>query len=340
MFGRPQPRPERRRADRRSRGQSLVEMALVLPVLLVLLAAALDLGRVFYSTITLNNAAREGAMAAADAPGSYQAGQPCDTTTNLVICRVQLEAKGSAVAIQPTDISLDCSIPGCPAQAGSTVTVGVSGTFNLLTPLLSGIFGGTTIDLSSSATAQVAYLPAFTAATPPPVPSVAFTAVNVTGPAPLTVTFTDQSTGSPIAWVWDFGDGNTSNEQNPVHTYTTDGSYDVTLTVVNSADSSSLTKTGYIVVDPATPTPTPTGTATPTPTPSPSPSSSPGCSNPPNIIGETPGNATILLGNAGFTPEGFGDLTTGQKDKVQSQNPDHTQCLPAGTTVTFHYRPS
>jgi hypothetical protein len=317
-----------------------VELALVLPVLLVLLAAALDLGRVFYATITLNNAAREGAFAAAEAPGSYQAGQPCDTTTNIVVCRVQLEAKGSAVAIQPADISLTCSVSGCPAQADSTITVGVGGQFELLTPLLASVFGGQTIHLSASATAQVTYLPPFTAATPPPAPTVAFSATNVTGPAPLTVTFTDESTGSPIAWVWDFGDGNSSNAQHPVHTYTSAGTYDVSLTVVNAADSASLTKAGYIVVDPASPTPTPTGSSTPAPSPSPSPSPSTGCSNPPNVIGETPGDATILLAGAGFTPQGFGDLTTGQKDKVQSQNPDHTECLAAGTTITFHYRPN
>jgi PKD repeat protein len=326
------------RAVRRIRGQSLVELALVLPVLLALLAAALDLGRVFYATISLNNAAREGALAAAKAPASFQAGQPCDTTTNVVVCRVQLEAKGSAVAIDPTDISLACSVTGCPAQADSTVTVGVAGEFVLLTPLLSGLFGGQTISLSSSATAQIAYLPPFTTATPPPAPTVAFTATNVTGPAPLNVTYTDQSSGSPIAWSWDFGDGNTSNAQHPVHTYASSGTYDVTLTVVNVTDSASLTKVGYIVVDPTSPTPTPTGSATPTPSPSPSPS--PGCSNPPNVMGESPANATILLSSAGFTPEGFGDLTTGQKDKVQSQNPDHTQCLAPGATVTFHYRPN
>jgi PKD repeat protein len=330
----------RRRADRHDRGQSLVELALVLPVLLVLLAAALDLGRVFYATISLNNAAREGAMAAAQSPTSFLANQPCDTTTNVVVCRVQLESKGSSVDVQPSDITLACSVAGCPAQAGSTVTVGVSGTFTLLTPLLSAIFDGQTVDMSASAIAQIEYLPDFTAPTAPPAPTVAFTATNVTGLAPLTVTFTDQSSGSPIAWAWDFGDGNTSSAQHPVHTYASDGTYDVTLTVVNVADSASLTKAGYIVVDPASPTPTPTGTSTPTPTPSPSPSPSPGCSNPPNVIGESPGNATILLGNAGFNPQGFGDLTSGPKDRVQSQNPDHTQCLAPGTTITFHYRPN
>ena len=60
----------RLRAHHRSRtlGQSLVEFALVLPVFLLFFAAALDLGRVFYANITLNNAAREGAFQAAITP--------------------------------------------------------------------------------------------------------------------------------------------------------------------------------------------------------------------------------------------------------------------------------
>src|SRR5204863_204672 len=45
----------------------------------------------------------------------------------------------------------------------------------------------------------------------------------------LTVQFTDQSTGQVAQWVWDFGDGQTSNEQNPSHTYAQPGTYTVTL---------------------------------------------------------------------------------------------------------------
>src|SRR4051812_15839844 len=74
--------PFRRRrgqnARQKSRGQSLVEFALVLPVFLVFLAAALDLGRVFYANISLNNAAREGAFEAAKHPQAFGAGQSCD----------------------------------------------------------------------------------------------------------------------------------------------------------------------------------------------------------------------------------------------------------------------
>lgn len=46
-----------------------------------------------------------------------------------------------------------------------------------------------------------------------------------------TVTFTDTSTGVIAAWLWNFGDGNTSVLQNPVHVYTVAGIYTVTLTV-------------------------------------------------------------------------------------------------------------
>lgn len=53
----------------------------------------------------------------------------------------------------------------------------------------------------------------------------------------LEVTFTDTSTGSPHTWLWDFGDGNTSNLKNPVHTYASAGSYNVTLTVTNGDGS-------------------------------------------------------------------------------------------------------
>lgn len=72
---------------------------------------------------------------------------------------------------------------------------------------------------------------------------------NVTdGTAPCAIQFIDSSTNSPTAWTWLFGDGGSSNEENPVHTYTTEGDFTVTLTVINSDGSSTETKTGYIQV--------------------------------------------------------------------------------------------
>ena len=167
----------RLRAHHRNRtlGQSLVEFALVLPVFLLFFAAALDLGRVFYANITLNNAAREGAFQAALTPALYVEDQPCDQATNRVVCRIQNETSGSMIAIAPTDIDVTCSVPGCADAPGSLVTVEVRGKFRLITPLLSVVFGGRTLDLSSSAVAQIEYLPDPNTATPPPGPVAAFT---------------------------------------------------------------------------------------------------------------------------------------------------------------------
>ena len=75
------------------------------------------------------------------------------------------------------------------------------------------------------------------------VPTARFTANVTSGPAPLTVAFTDTSTGDPTSWSWTFGDGTTSAERSPTHTYTTPGTYTANLTVVNAAGSDSTTAT-------------------------------------------------------------------------------------------------
>lgn len=77
-----------------------------------------------------------------------------------------------------------------------------------------------------------------------------FTANTTSGDAPLTVSFTNQSTGDNITdYLWDFGDGATSTSENPSHTYSSNGFYDVSLTITNSAsDTDTTTKTDYIAV--------------------------------------------------------------------------------------------
>ena len=70
-----------------------------------------------------------------------------------------------------------------------------------------------------------------------PQPSIEFTASPRSGCFPLPVQFTDQSTtpsGTISQWQWDFGDGTFGNTQNPVHTYTAGGNYNVSLVVTNS----------------------------------------------------------------------------------------------------------
>jgi hypothetical protein len=326
----------RRHLRQRTRGQSFVEFALILPVFLLFLAATLDLGRIFYAHITLNNAAREGAFQAAQTPALYVSGQACNQATNRVVCRVQNESVGSMIAIKPADISMTCNPSGCPEAPGASATVTVHGTFRLLTPILSFIFGGQTIALTSSATAQIEYLPNIALITPPPGPVARFTATPMTGDVPLTVTFDSSlSTGNPSGFQWDF-DGNgivDSTDPNPTHVYTTAGTFTVTLTVVNLTGVDIEQKT-IVVTSP--PTPTPTG---PTPTPTVAPT--PACAYPPNVIGLSPSNSAIALQNAGFNNyTQYGDLTNGGKNKIQAQNPDHTQCIALTTLITTHYRPN
>ncbi len=77
---------------------------------------------------------------------------------------------------------------------------------------------------------------------------VNFTANPTTGPAPLTVRFIDTSTGEIAAKHWFFGDGVTSIEQSPVHTYESPGIYTVNLTISTETDSNTLSRPGYITV--------------------------------------------------------------------------------------------
>lgn len=63
-----------------------------------------------------------------------------------------------------------------------------------------------------------------------------------------TVTFTDTSTNTPTGWAWVFGDGNTSQTQNPVHAFETTGTWAVTLTVANNDGSSLTTKLVVITI--------------------------------------------------------------------------------------------
>lgn len=75
-----------------------------------------------------------------------------------------------------------------------------------------------------------------------------FTAGPTTGPAPLLVQFTDQSSGDISSWLWNFGDGLASTLRNPSHTYQSPGSYTVTLTVNGPGGTDSETKADCIHV--------------------------------------------------------------------------------------------
>jgi PKD repeat protein len=97
-----------------------------------------------------------------------------------------------------------------------------------------------TVSTSTGQQSINAHTVSVTTATPaaPPV-SAAFAISPLTAAVRANVAFTDQSTGSPTSWQWNFGDGATSNAQNPTHAYVTQGSYGVSLTVSNATSSSS-----------------------------------------------------------------------------------------------------
>jgi PKD repeat protein len=82
----------------------------------------------------------------------------------------------------------------------------------------------------------------------PVFPDAKFTATPTSGKRPLKVKFTDQSTGYPTSWIWEFGDKSKSTSQNPIHKYTSAGSHTVTLTIKNSAGSSTVTYKYFITV--------------------------------------------------------------------------------------------
>jgi len=76
-----------------------------------------------------------------------------------------------------------------------------------------------------------------------------FSGDPTSGDAPLTVNFTDESTGNIIEWSWDFGDGGSSMDQNPTHQYTQPGTYTVTLSIVDDeGNTDEEVKDNYIQV--------------------------------------------------------------------------------------------
>jgi PKD repeat protein len=89
----------------------------------------------------------------------------------------------------------------------------------------------------------------------PAAPVAAFHASPTTGFRPLSVTFTDDSTGTISTWKWEYNSGSGwtefgSGAQNPVYSFATAGTYDIRLTATNTGGSDDETKLGYITVNP------------------------------------------------------------------------------------------
>ncbi|MBL7732008.1 MAG: PKD domain-containing protein, partial [Chitinophagaceae bacterium] len=140
-----------------------------------------------------------------------------------------------------------------PAPTATTWNFGDGGTANTLNATYAyaatGVYNVWLYNTYSSCTDSV-----MQTITINPRPVADFTApVTTKCEPPLTVNFQDISTGGAVSWQWDFGDGNTSTLQNPSHTYTSYGSFDVTLIVTNSSGcADTIVRTAYVVIQRAT----------------------------------------------------------------------------------------
>jgi PKD repeat protein len=239
----------------------MVEFALVLPVLLILLLTAIDFGRLFFSFIEMNNAAREGA--------SYAAGNATDTAgieTHILRERNAQSQVGAGTLSAPTVTCKDttgavmaCSSAGGGSGPGNTVTVRATEPFTFFTPFINGFFGNNFSMSASSTTAVLEYAGSSSGTNPgncsPPTASFTLVADH------MTIT-TDPSASRPNSGVcnisgynWNWGDGNTDvgTASSTVHDYLHAGTYIVQLTTTNQGGET--TKTEDVTVPTVAPPP-------------------------------------------------------------------------------------
>src|SRR5262249_55878480 len=91
--------------------------------------------------------------------------------------------------------------------------------------------------------------PALIHVSPPGSPTASFTVDRTAGNVPLSVQFSDRTTGAGTSWSWSFRDGVTSNVQNPSHIYTSGGVSPVTLTAPGRGGSNASTKVGLVTAN-------------------------------------------------------------------------------------------
>ena len=101
----------------RPKGQSLVEFAFALPILLLLVIGVFDLSQLFLTKVVLNNAAREGAYYLAyHRSDKVACGSSCFTYTNTKAA-VKAEAQNSGITINDADITIsNCCTSGQPVE--------------------------------------------------------------------------------------------------------------------------------------------------------------------------------------------------------------------------------
>jgi PKD repeat protein len=232
----------------------MAEFALVLPLLALFLVMAVDFGRVFFSYVQITNGARE----AAALGGSDLSGP-----TNLVAMRDRalLEANiqdhgGEDSTIQIASVvcrdaggaTIACASAVSGAGPGNTVTVTVTRDFTFITPLVGSIIGNN-FEMSVSATAPVLGYASSGGGGPTGSCSPPIADFNVTVLSGRTIEVdpsasSPQSSGNPCnisGYNWDWGDGSEIQPGSATaaqHTYSSDGTFTVTLEVTNQEGSS------------------------------------------------------------------------------------------------------
>lgn len=144
----------------RSRGQSLAEFALVLPLMLLLLLFGIDFGRVFLGWVELNNVVREAANFAAQNPTAWSSVAGDATAQAQYVTLVKSDAAGIDCALPnplPTPAFPDGpNNPNGLNSVGQPVTVGITCNFSLITPIIGNIIGNP-LHVSSSAAFPIRY---------------------------------------------------------------------------------------------------------------------------------------------------------------------------------------
>lgn len=122
------------------RGQSLVETALVLPILLLILMGIFDFGRAVFAFNAVSNAAREAARVA---------------IVNQNTTEVVAEGKRAAIGLPPDAIDVTFTLPDCPGVVaiGCTAQVKVDHQWSAITPIIGSVVGP--IQLSSTTEMRV-----------------------------------------------------------------------------------------------------------------------------------------------------------------------------------------
>ncbi len=246
------------RRRRRSRGQSLVEFALVLPILLMLTLITLDFGRIYLGYINLQNMARIAANFAANNPDAWNA--PPDAAARARYAAAQTRYNNQILA---DAVASNCVLPkvngvttvpiptfidtnGGGVGLGDTAEVQISCTFGVITPVIANIVGGS---VTVSAASSFPVKSGMSATGAGGAPSAAFSGNGVIHPSPLSgiapfvVDFRDTSGGNPSAWAWTFNDGTAaSTAQDPgQHRFDNPGTYVVSMTAWNALGSSAAT---------------------------------------------------------------------------------------------------